>query len=274
LSHLWASVAQESARSTPATSGRSRGLAAAHIPKAPSTCTQAPRAWATWQISPTGSSAPELTLPSWAHTIAGPLPRSRAAAGAAGRRRPWSSASTASTAPAPRNRSARSMVPWRPWPASTRTRGAPHSPSDSTSQPARSSSSRRAMASPVKLAICPPATSPTETPAGRPSSSASQAPATSSTTLAAGPSTYRAAFWSQAEVSQSAARAAGVAPPTTNPKYRPPAVATTPGSAAVASSATTSRGSSGRSGSGPPRAARSSARPARPGTGRPGRPSR
>jgi hypothetical protein len=43
-----------------------------------------------------------------------------------------------------------------------------------------------------------------------------------------------------------ATRAAGVAPPTTNPKYRPPAVATTPGSAAVASSATTSRGSSGR----------------------------
>ncbi|HTF59580.1 MAG TPA: hypothetical protein VK713_06685 [Actinomycetes bacterium] len=78
--------------------------------------------------------------------------------------------------------------------------------------------------------------------------SARSTPATSgrSRGLAAGPSTYRAAFWSQAEVSQSAARAAGVAPPTTNPKYRPPAVATTPGSAAVASSATTSRGSSGR----------------------------
>ena len=74
------------------------------------------------------------------------------------------------------------------------------------------------MASPVKLAIWAPVTSPTDTPAGRPSSSASQAPATSSTTLAAGPSTNRPAFWSQAEVSQSAASAAGVAPPTTNPK--------------------------------------------------------
>ncbi len=41
LSHLWASVAQESAPSYPATSGRSRGLAAAHSPNAPSTWSQA-----------------------------------------------------------------------------------------------------------------------------------------------------------------------------------------------------------------------------------------
>ena len=166
------------------------------------------------------------------------------------------------------------MVPWRSRPASTRTLGAPHSPAASRSQPARPRTSRRAMASPVKLAICTPVTNPTDTAAGRPSSSASQPPATSSTTLAAGPRTCRAAFWSQAEVSQSAARAAGVAPPTTKPKKRPPADATRPGSAAVASSATTWRGSSGRLDRGPPSAARSSARPARPGTGRSGRPSR
>jgi hypothetical protein len=126
----------------------------------------------------------------------------------------------------------------------------------------------------VKLAICAPVTNPTDTPAGRPSSSASQPPVTSSTTAAAGASTYRPAFWSQTEVSQSAASAAGVAPPITNPKKRPLEDATTPGSAAVASAATTSRGSSGRSGSGPPSAARSSARLARPVTGRAGSSSR
>ena len=42
--------------------------------------------------------------------------------------------------------------------------------------------------------------------------------ATSSTVAAAGPSTNRPAFWSQAAASQSAARAAGRLPPTTNPK--------------------------------------------------------
>jgi hypothetical protein len=40
----------------------------------------------------------------------------------------------------------------------------------------------------------------------------------SSTTDAAGPATYSPAFWSQAEVSQSAATAAGRAPPMTKPK--------------------------------------------------------
>jgi hypothetical protein len=85
---------------------------------------------------------------------------------------------------------------------------------------------------------------------------------------------YSPAFWSQTEVSQSAASAAGVAPPITNPKKRPLEDATTPGSAAVASAATTSRASSGRSGSGPPSAARISARLARLVTGRAGSPSR
>ena len=42
LSHLCASVAHESARSTPATSSRRSRVAAAHSPNAPSTCTQAP----------------------------------------------------------------------------------------------------------------------------------------------------------------------------------------------------------------------------------------
>ncbi len=43
----------------------------------------------------------------------------------------------------------------------------------------------------------------------------SQAPTASSTTDAAGPQEYRPAFWSQTEVSQSAATEAGTLPPMT-----------------------------------------------------------
>ena len=42
FSHLWASVAQESARSTPSSRCRREGSARAHNPKAPSTCSQTP----------------------------------------------------------------------------------------------------------------------------------------------------------------------------------------------------------------------------------------
>jgi hypothetical protein len=81
-------------------------------------------------------------------------------------------------------------------------------------------------------------TKPTDTPARRPSTSASHAPATSSTTAAAGEVTALKAGWSQPAASTSAAVAAGRAPPTTNPKYRGPVVATRPGSTAVTSSST------------------------------------
>ncbi|MFG1991875.1 hypothetical protein ACGFJ7_18050 [Actinoplanes sp. NPDC048988] len=121
-----------------------------------------------------------------------------------------------------------------PSPTTTRTRGAPHSPSASTSQPA----------------------------------------AVSSATLAAGPSTYSPAFWSQAEVSQSAASAAGVAPPTTKPKKRPLDDAITPGSAAATRSATTFSGGSEPGRSGPPSAARICSSDADGRTGRSGRPPR
>ena len=126
----------------------------------------------------------------------------------------------------------------------------------------------------MKWAICTPVTNPTDAPAGRPSSSASQPPPTSSTTAAAGPSTCSPAFWSQAAVSQSAASAAGVAPPMTKPKNRPLGVATSPGSAASARAAIVLRGSSGASGSGPPRAARNAGRLALLPTGRAGSPVR
>ncbi len=70
----------------------------------------------------------------------------------------------------------------------------------------------------MKLAIVAPVTNPTLVPVGSPSSSTNHAPATSSATAAAGEIAYIAPFWSQVPVIQSAARAAGIAPPITNPK--------------------------------------------------------
>ena len=92
------------------------------------------------------------------------------------------------------------------------------SPCSSTSQPARASSAPRAAASPVTFAICAPVVSPTPESSGSPSSSSNHPHATSSTTAAAGEETALNAFWSQADASQSAASAAGSAPPVTNPK--------------------------------------------------------
>src|ERR671917_2513878 len=84
LSHLWASVAHESARSIPSASGRDFGLAAAHIPNAPSTWTQAPASWAESQIFASGSIAPVLTLPACAHTMVGPDVAASASSSASG----------------------------------------------------------------------------------------------------------------------------------------------------------------------------------------------
>ena len=67
-------------------------------------------------------------------------------------------------------------------------------------------------------AIVAPVVNPTLAVSGSPNRSISHAPAVSSATAAAGPMTYSPAFWSQALVSQSAARAAGTLPPITNPK--------------------------------------------------------
>ena len=63
FSVLCASVAHESASAIPSTSGRSRGLAPAHRPKAPSTWTQAPRSCAAPMVSVNGSKAPECRFP-------------------------------------------------------------------------------------------------------------------------------------------------------------------------------------------------------------------
>ena len=70
----------------------------------------------------------------------------------------------------------------------------------------------------VKCAIVAPVVNPTDVSGGSPSRSTSQPAATSSTTAAAGVARYSPTFCSQADVSQSAASAAGTEPPMTKPK--------------------------------------------------------
>ena len=71
LSHLCASVAHESARPTPSTRCARPGDAAAHSPKAPSTCTHAPASLASGMARAKSSLAPVFTLPACRQTIVG-----------------------------------------------------------------------------------------------------------------------------------------------------------------------------------------------------------
>ncbi len=155
-------------------------------------------------------------------------------------------------------------------PTTTRTPGEPARPWAARSHPARRSTSSRAAVRQVKFAIVPPVTNPTALSAGRPSRSSSQADATSSTAVCAGVTVRRPEFWSHALTSQSAASAAGCEPPMTKPKNRPDGMAVSPGSAARASSATTSGAGVGPSGSSVPSAATTWSADARGGTGRVG----
>jgi hypothetical protein len=70
----------------------------------------------------------------------------------------------------------------------------------------------------VKCAIWQPVVKPILVPSGSPRRSTNQDPTTSSTTDAAGPAMKMPEFWSQVDVIQSAASAAGSDPPITNPK--------------------------------------------------------
>src|ERR1700682_5557944 len=105
-----------------------------------------------------------------------------------------------------------------------RIAGAPYSPRFSTSQPLPASNEWRAAARHVACAIWQPVTSAKLEEGGICSNSLSHVPTTSSTIEAAGEHAYRAAFWSHADVSQSAANAAGKVPPIAQPNERPPAV--------------------------------------------------
>ena len=73
FSHLWPSVAHESARSLPRSRWRSCGEAAAQRPKAPSTWNHAPASAAMSAIASRSSKAPVFTSPAWPQTIVGPL---------------------------------------------------------------------------------------------------------------------------------------------------------------------------------------------------------
>src|SRR6476646_2664760 len=147
-------------------------------------------------------------------------------------------------------------------------RGAAISPSRSTSQPVSLKTACRAAARHVVLAAWPPVTKPTLAFSGSPSKSSTHAEEISSMAAAAGEREWKAAFWSHVDTNQSAASAAGSAPPMTKPKCRGPAVATRPGSAPAASASITAAGSSPRAGSGPPRALRTAEASARAATGR------
>jgi hypothetical protein len=170
--------------------------------------------------SPTASSAPVWISPNCVTTMAGPVTAPMALASASARIRPAGSVATRQMLPAPRpsRRTARSTVACRSSPASTVIRGAPTSPSASTSQPTRRSTACRAAARPTVLATWPPVTKPVDTSAGSRSSSTSQRAVTSSTTMTAGAAAYPPLFWSHAVTSQSAPTLAGTAPPMTKPK--------------------------------------------------------
>src|SRR5262245_19738786 len=71
LSHLYPSVAQESAVSIACVRLLKRGLALAQTPKAPSTCTQAPYHFAIGISSANESNAPIFTSPACSNTNVG-----------------------------------------------------------------------------------------------------------------------------------------------------------------------------------------------------------
>ena len=186
-------------------------------------------------------------------TIAGPSIDMNAASSVSGRIRPMSSVSIVliRADPRPRNRSAAKMVACASAPTITSMAGAPNRPSFSTSQPARRSSSLRAAARPTKFAMVAPVTNPTDALRGKSSSSRSQLAETCSAATAAGVPALFAAFWPQAEVSQSAATPARCDPPITQPKKPALVMARRPGDAFDTSSPITSADSVGFSGRGP-----------------------
>ncbi len=152
--------------------------------------------------------------------------------------------------------------------------GAPKRPSDSTSHPSRSSIAVRAAARHVKLAMVAPLTKAAPQPAGMSSSSTSQRCATSSRREAMGLVGKRTAFWSHAPASQLAASAAGRQPPCTNPKKRPPALATVAGDPMRSRRSNTASGSAGPSARGSSKTVKQSNACREGATGRPSSPRR
>src|SRR5215211_2261319 len=158
-------------------------------------------------MSAIGSNAPVLMSPACAQTIVGPSCSASAVSSSAGAMRPWSSVGTRQTrsAPSPSMRQATGTVTCACSLAITRNAGPPWRPCASTSQPGSRSTAWRAAARQVKCAIWQPVTKPTPQALGRPSRSRIQPATTSSATDRAGDAAYPPPFWSQADVSQSAA---------------------------------------------------------------------
>src|SRR6266550_470374 len=220
LSHLCASIAQESAAAKPPMRCARAGAAAAQSPNAPSTCTQAPAAFACGMILSAGSNAPVLTLPACRQTSV----LSSSGGSASARILPWPSTGTRITRsrPRPTSISALSTLTWTSSPTTTLIGGAPNRPCVSTFQPRRASRAWRAAARPEKLAWVAQVTNPTPHAGGSPSTASSQLAAT----------------------------VGGSDPPTTKPKKRPPADPSVAGDPISSSSAITAAGSVGCSGSG------------------------
>ena len=178
----------------PSTRCRVCGLAAAHSPNAPSTCTHAPAARAASQIVRKSSHAPVFTLPACAHTIVGTSLVSSASDAAAHRpasprcRRPAPRRPT----PLPTRRTAARgrRVPCRSDAGERHELGALRSDRRAR-RPIRAlrRTCCRAASSPTVLAACPPVTNPTVACSGMPSRSFSHTPAASSATAAAGDDT-------------------------------------------------------------------------------------
>ena len=128
--------------------------------------------------------------------------------------------------------------------------GRPASPSRSGSTPWRSAHHDRAVASAVKLAIVAPVVKTPPHLDGRPKRSSSHRMDVASSCPPSGDDAHENAFWSTADASQSAASAAGVAPPVTKWKKRGPAEACAPSRPATRRAITSSAGAPS-SGSGP-----------------------
>ena len=101
-------------------------------------------------------------------------------------------------------------------PARKRIVGAPWIPVTGSWPRSRSTASRATMRA-DRFALVAPVTNPTPLSPGRPSRLSSQLAATSSTAAVAGVGWRDPVFWSHAATSQSAATAAGYAPPITKP---------------------------------------------------------
>jgi len=108
-------------------------------------------------------------------------------------------------------------------PESTGIRGSAASPLATTSTPCCSAHQCVATANEVKLANVALATSAPPYRSGSPNSSRNQRSAIVSVSAASGEEAWKPAFWSSSDAVQSAASAAGVAPPITKWKNRGPA---------------------------------------------------